>query len=217
MILGLLLGCERVYQGRAAGMRTYSLVCLSSCALTVFTGYFHFWFGGSLNLGPSDPTRVIQGIVTGVGFLGAGVIMKEGMSISGLTTSASIWLCAAIGVMVGIGFYFAAIALTLLAIFSMIMISKIEHNIPQKKILFISLKFVKDYCPEEHVMVEAALKRGYSISPNSLSVTTKDGQQEWHYIAHAIPRRKVDSLATMSNELMGYKNIESFTLTPIKN
>ena len=88
MALGLLVGYERSYHGRAAGMRTYGIVCMASAALTVFVGYPTYWYGGLLDthaLG-LDPTRVVQGIVTGVGFLGAGVIMKEGLNISGLTT-----------------------------------------------------------------------------------------------------------------------------------
>src|SRR3954470_9222061 len=101
LLLGLLVGYERAYHGRAAGMRTYGLVCMASCAITVVVGYPEFWFGGnSLPHGQSaiEATRVIQGIVTGVGVLGAGVIMKEGFNISGLTTAASIWSSSAIGI-----------------------------------------------------------------------------------------------------------------------
>src|SRR5438552_9515333 len=89
LALGLMVGYERSYHGRAAGMRTYGLVCMASAALTVISGYPELWFGA--RHGPAvaaDATRVIQGIVTGVGFLGAGVIMKEGFNISGLTTAA---------------------------------------------------------------------------------------------------------------------------------
>jgi len=120
LLLGLLVGYERSYHGRAAGMRTYGLVCMASCALTVFVGYPAYWYGGAPismvagTLSP-DPTRVVQGIVTGVGFLGAGVIMKEGLNISGLTTAASIWSSSAIGILVGVGFYPAAILLSLLS------------------------------------------------------------------------------------------------------
>src|SRR6185503_16474834 len=82
LLLGLIVGYERSYHGRAAGMRTYGLVCMASCALTVIVGFPNSWFGGAVaqHLAPVDPTRVIQGIVTGVGFLGAGVIMKEGLN-----------------------------------------------------------------------------------------------------------------------------------------
>jgi hypothetical protein len=79
LVLGLLVGYERAYHGHAAGMRTYGLVCMASAALTVIAGYPGFWFGGQVATAANvDPTRVVQGIVTGIGFLGAGVIMKEG-------------------------------------------------------------------------------------------------------------------------------------------
>src|SRR5512139_1943632 len=84
LLLGLLVGYERSYHGRAAGMRTYGLVCMASAALTVIGGYSHAWFGGNaLQASATDTTRVIQGIVTGIGFLCAGVIMREGFNISG--------------------------------------------------------------------------------------------------------------------------------------
>lgn len=103
LALGLLVGYERSYHGRAAGMRTYGLVCLASAALTVVVGYPEFWFGGRGHAASNpDVTRVIQGIVTGIGFLCSGVIIKEGFTISGLTTAASIWLVSTIGVLVGV-------------------------------------------------------------------------------------------------------------------
>ena len=94
--LGLALGYERAYHGRAAGMRTYALVCTASCAATILVAYPLQWFGGHTAGGAIpqfiDPTRVIQGVLTGIGFLCAGVIMREGMNISGLTTAASLWV-----------------------------------------------------------------------------------------------------------------------------
>ena len=98
LILGMAVGYERSFHGRAAGMRTYGLVCMASAAITIIVGYPQYWFGGLQPLvSTADPTRVIQGVVTGIGFLGAGVIMKEGLNISGLTTAASIWASSAIG------------------------------------------------------------------------------------------------------------------------
>src|SRR5262245_65915694 len=79
LVLGLLVGYERSYHGRAAGMRTYGLVCMASTGLVVICGFPTHWFGGQLgHLAGGDPTRVMQGVVTGIGFLGAGVIMREG-------------------------------------------------------------------------------------------------------------------------------------------
>ena len=87
LVAGGLIGLERTYRGRAAGMRTYALVAFGSALLVAAAQYDLV----SLTHGDGDPTRVIQGIVTGIGFLGAGVIVKEGFSVHGLTSAASIW------------------------------------------------------------------------------------------------------------------------------
>src|SRR3954465_10503646 len=134
LLLGLMVGYERSYHGRAAGMRTYGLVCMASAALTVIGGSPAHWFGGHVSqyLVSSDPTRIVQGIVTGIGFLGAGVIMREGFNISGLTTAASIWASSVIGILVGIGFYLAAMALAFFAAMIMIYLNRIEALLPSR-------------------------------------------------------------------------------------
>lgn len=108
LLLGLMVGYERSCHGRAAGRRMYGLVFMASAAITVILGYPEFWYGGHDAQGHLAsaviPAQVIQGILTGIGFLGAGVIMKEGLNISGLTTAASIWASSAIVILVGIGF-----------------------------------------------------------------------------------------------------------------
>ena len=107
---GALIGLERSYHGRPAGFRTHTLVCIASSTLMLVTMYPGRWFpdpvSGSVSV---DPTRMAQGIMTGIGFLGAGVIFKEGLTVRGLTTAASIWITAAIGILAGIGFYFPVI------------------------------------------------------------------------------------------------------------
>src|SRR5256885_4695335 len=93
MAAGALIGLERSYRGRAAGLRTYTLVALGASLLVASVQYAANW----APVGTGDPTRVVQGIVTGIGFLGAGVIIREGFSVRGLTTAASIWAIAVIG------------------------------------------------------------------------------------------------------------------------
>ena len=105
LLLGCVVGYERWYNGRAAGMRTYGLVAMASAAAISIIGYSGYWYGGQHpDITHGDMTRVAQGVLTGVGFLGAGMIMKEGLSISGLTSAASIWMSSVIGILVGVGF-----------------------------------------------------------------------------------------------------------------
>src|SRR5215475_5333267 len=115
LVLGGLIGMERTIHGRAAGFRTHALVCLASALLMMAAVYQGRWMtANAVGAITTDPTRTAQGIMTGIGFLGAGVIFKEGLTVRGLTTAASIWITAAIGILVGIGFYFAAVLGTLL-------------------------------------------------------------------------------------------------------
>ncbi len=97
--IGAAIGLEREYRSKAAGLRTMIMICLGS---TIFTEI-------SIHLGANNPDRLAANIVTGIGFLGGGVIFKDGLTISGITTATTIWICAALGMAVGAGEYFIAI------------------------------------------------------------------------------------------------------------
>lgn len=214
MLLGLVLGYERAYQGRAAGMRTYALVCMAACALTVFSGYSPQWFGGSYISGalPPDPSRVIQGIVTGIGFIGGGVIVKDGFSISGLSTAASIWTCSATGILVGVGFYGSAIILTLLSLGCMLTVPYIEGKLPQKRAIQLTVTFKEGFVPDESKIKAALQTRGYAFADNSLIVHMKKNHMQWTFSAQAIPGTPTASISTITQELSQYPGVTSFTV-----
>ena len=107
MIVGLVIGTEREYTHRPAGMRTHILVSLGACIAAV-TGELLFHHYTQLG-GTADPARLSAQVITGVGFLGAGTIMKEGASVKGLTTAASVWAVACLGIASGFGYYTLAI------------------------------------------------------------------------------------------------------------
>ena len=218
LLLGLMVGYERSYHGRAAGMRTYGLVCMASCALTVIGGYPQFWFGGHGSLiVATDPTRIIQGIVTGIGFLGAGVIMREGFNISGLTTAASIWASSVIGIMVGIGFYMSAMGLAFLSAMAMIFLYKLEAWLPSRHAVAITMRFTKDFAPRESGLRRMALSRGYEIAGGSLMIASDAGMQEWRFVAIALSKRSGATLAELSAELAVFDGIHSFQLSHARN
>ena len=218
LALGLIIGYERSFHGRAAGMRTYGLVCMASAAITVIAGYPHFWYGGQATvMVGADPTRVIQGIVTGVGFLGAGVIMREGFNISGLTTAASIWAASAIGVMVGVGFYAAAILLTLLSAASMLWISRLEGWLPSHPAIAIVMQFRADYKPQLAVLKQVANERGYDIAEGSMTINFKDGKPEWHFVAIAQGKDKGATMAELAQELTAFEGVENYYLSHARN
>jgi putative Mg2+ transporter-C (MgtC) family protein len=219
LLLGLLVGYERSYHGRAAGMRTYGLVCMASAGLTIIGGYPDFWFGGhgSVLAGAVDPTRIIQGVVTGIGFLGAGVIMREGFNISGLTTAASIWTSSVIGILVGVGFYLAAMGLAFFAAMIMIYLSNIEALLPSRHALAITMRFKKDIVPREDALRKVALQRGYEIAGGSLTIGSDNGQQEWRFVALALSKRSGAPLSELASELSAFAGIDSFQLSHARN
>lgn len=218
LLLGLLVGYERSYHGRAAGMRTYGLVCMAAAALTVIGGYAHFWFGGNtMTFSSGDLTRVIQGIVTGIGFLCAGVIMREGFNISGLTTAASLWATAVIGILVGVGFYAAAMMLAALSAVCMVWISKLEGWLPSRQAVAISLKFDKHFTPLEQALHEKANAHGYEIAGGSISISFRDGAHEWNFVAVARSRQKMGPLSALAREIAQVDGVASFQLAYARN
>jgi putative Mg2+ transporter-C (MgtC) family protein len=218
LFLGLLVGYERSYHGRAAGMRTYGLVCMASAGLTVFVGYPELWFGGHAKI-PTNPdvTRVIQGIVTGIGFLCSGVIIKEGFSISGLTTAASIWLASAIGILVGIGFYAAAILLSLLSALVMLWISKLENWLPTHHAISITLIYKQDFKPSEQDLKRDLKLAGYNIASGTFVVKANNGKSEWSFAAISRQKHADLSIPDISQKLAQFNGIESFNVSFARN
>ena len=218
LMLGLVVGYERSYHGRAAGMRTYGIVCMASAALTVFAGYPQFRYGGMHGVtAPVDPTRVVQGIVTGVGFLGAGVIMKEGLNISGLTTAASIWASSAIGVLVGVGLYSAAVLLTGLSAMLMMWGSRIEARLPSRHAIGIHLHFHADQHPDEATVGQLINACGYELASGSISITVEHGRSEWRFVAVAFDRSHGASLPSLARTLGTQAGIDRFQLSHARN
>jgi len=129
--LGGLIGLEREYHGRDAGFRTHLLVAMGACLMVFISEYFYFRYGAESELGiiRLDPTRIAAQIVTGIGFLGAGAILREGLSVRGLTTAACLWLVAGLGMAVGVGLYFPAVFATLLSLLTLWILKKVERRV----------------------------------------------------------------------------------------
>jgi putative Mg2+ transporter-C (MgtC) family protein len=217
LILGLIVGYERSYHGRAAGMRTYGLVCMAAAALTVIAGYPAHWYGGQMNSYLADPTRVIQGIVTGIGFLGAGVIMRDGLSISGLTTAASIWASSAIGILVGVGFYAAAIVLTFLSALCMMWVSRLESWLPSRPAISVTLEFRKDFVPQENTLRDVVYTHGYEVATGSFAIKSSSDKLEWRFVAIALDKRSGAAMNELASGLSTLQGVEDFSLAHARN
>src|ERR671931_1088967 len=117
--LGAAIGIERELRDREAGLRTHLLVSLGSALFTIVSAYgFHAFLASGANVVRADPTRIAAQIVTGIGFLGAGAIIRQGLSVRGLTTAATLWVVAAIGMASAAGYYWPAVVVTALTIFA---------------------------------------------------------------------------------------------------
>lgn len=127
LLLGGLVGLEREQSNHAAGLRTNILVCIGSCLLMLLSIYGFAAFVNEPNV-RVDPARLAAAVITGIGFLGAGTILFTGKSITGLTTAASLWVVAAIGLAVGAGFYFAAAASTGMVLLTLWLFNKLEKR-----------------------------------------------------------------------------------------
>lgn len=136
MVLGGLVGMERQTRGRAAGLRTNILVCLGSAAIIVaFQKLSQEFSVGAESAIRMDPARAAAGVITGIGFLGAGTIVKSQDFVRGLTTAASIWVVSAIGVTIGLGEYVIAVVLTFLVLIALYVL----HRLPVKGDHYFSL------------------------------------------------------------------------------
>jgi putative Mg2+ transporter-C (MgtC) family protein len=165
VLVGALIGFERTFHGRPAGFRTHALVCLASSLLMLVTVYQNEWMTAvPLDAIRTDPTRMAQGIMTGIGFLGAGVIFKEGLTVRGLTTAESIWVTAAVGILLGIGFYFAA-ALGALATLAILAVFRfLERRLPSEFYAHHSLTFERRAALSEPELRRLLGDHGFTIA-----------------------------------------------------
>lgn len=123
LILSGLIGLERQLHRRTAGLRTHILVCIGSCLIMLTSLYVFDIYKDKTNL---DPSRIAAGVITGIGFLGAGTIIRSGEAVRGLTTAASLWVVAGIGLAIGCGFYSAGIFATILTLTTLFLLRHIE-------------------------------------------------------------------------------------------
>lgn len=212
LLAGGIIGLERSFHGRPAGFRTHALVCLASSLLMLITMFQWAWPSNlSSDVIRTDPTRMAQGIMTGIGFLGAGVIFKEGLSVRGLTTAASIWMTAAIGVLIGIGFYFPAIFATALTLGILSFFRKIESWMPSLSYAHHSLRFDRNAVLPEEQIRKIMKEHGFNIANLSYRITEDGLYFEYRMILRSSNAHNISALATF---LLNMEQVKSFQLSP---
>lgn len=195
LILGTIIGMERESANKFAGFRTHVLVAVGSCLMMIisismpFIPYPGHYYPG---ISTGDPGRIAAQVVSGIGFLGAGAIMSSGISIKGLTTAASLWAMAGLGLACGAGLYVSAVFCTVLIFIALSYFSKLEEKVMAKKQLFtlvvlfeqdssqmweifsifnqvgISIRNTKVYEDAEGLMMELVLKKPIHVDMPSL-------------------------------------------------
>jgi putative Mg2+ transporter-C (MgtC) family protein len=196
LVAGGLIGLERSYHGRPAGFRTHVLVCVSSSMLMLVTLYQSSWYIAPLtDTVRTDPTRMAQGIMTGIGFLGAGVIMKDGLSVRGLTTAASIWMTAAIGILAGIGFYFPVLVVTTLTVAALSLFRWLERILPSYYYAHHVVRFSSAGVMDEQGLRELIAAHGFTIANMSYSMEDSGRIFEYRMVIRSRDRDNATRLA----------------------
>ena len=209
---GGIVGMERSYHGRAAGFRTHTLVALASSTLMLVAVYEGRWFSASIAESVRiDPTRMAQGIVTGIGFLGAGVIFKEGLSVRGLTTAASIWVTAALGVLMGVGLYFAAWASTALTLGVLTGFRWIEARVPANIYALHVVRFARGAVMPEPELRALVRAHGFKLAALSYRLADEGRFLEYRMSIHTTDERNLTRLA---QALQRIETVREFELSP---
>ena len=209
---GAFIGLERSFHGRPAGFRTHALVCLSSALLMVVMTYQTEWLGPvDPEYFRTDPTRMAQGIMTGIGFLGAGVIFKEGLSVRGLTTAASIWTTAAIGILFGIGFWLPAVAGTVVTFGTLSAFRWIEAKIPTQIYALHVIRFLTDKTMAEDDLRAYLTERGFSVANFSYRLEEGGGVFEYRMTLRTLDKHDFQRLAV---DLRKVDGVLEFRIAP---
>ncbi|WP_046866017.1 MgtC/SapB family protein [Microvirga massiliensis] len=214
-VAGSLIGLERSFHGRPAGFRTHALVCVASALLMLVTVYQWEWIGSvPLETVRTDPTRMAQGIMTGIGFLGAGVIFKENFSVRGLTTAASIWVTSALGILFGVGFYYPAIAATAITLVTLSLFRLVEARMPTQFYAQHLLRFRKDETLTEPEVRRLIEDHHFTISNMSYRLGENGAVFEYRMIIKTVAKENLERLAA---SLRARRDILEFRISPTVN
>jgi|SRR5688572_17026197 putative Mg2+ transporter-C (MgtC) family protein len=212
LLAGTCIGYERSFHGRPAGLRTHVLVCLASAVLMLVTVYEDFWVRtpGESRL---DPTRMAQGIMTGIGFLGAGVIVKEGINVRGLTTAASIWITAGIGVLAGVGLYVPMVASVILVLIVLGVFRWVEMRVPTLAYFHFDVRYARDGDLSEEALQDLLGKLGFSLAHFSYRL---DGANNERVLRHSMTLQTRDRTAAsrLARYLEENQTVLEFRLSP---
>jgi len=203
LVLGGLIGLERELHGRPAGFRTHILVCMGS-ALTMIIG---FQIRAGTAGAAVDPTRIAANVVSGIGFLGAGTILREGANVRGLTTAASLWVSAVIGLAAGAGDFVAAGATTALALLALVLMSLVERRLSGGKREWVVRILVADR-PGQIGRIGSALG-GLGVDIRNIRMRPRDDESVQLEVVLRLPSGRGANMAAVAAALSDIDGVRS--------
>lgn len=198
IIFGGLIGLQRERHERPAGLRTHALVCLGA---TVFTLVSYLGFSSSATL---DTSRIAAGVVTGIGFIGAGVIFRQGILVKGVTTAASIWISAAIGLALGTKLYYLAIVATIIGLVVLSFLKYLESRIIHMPLHIVKITTGEDF--EDIKEIKNALKELYpDVKSKKYELAPGSGEKIYSFHIHSrtldLPEKIIDKISKKTGVL----------------
>ncbi len=171
-LLGGIIGFEREHVHRPAGFRTHILVCVGSALVMITSEYIYYHFSSHVN---TDPARLGAQVISGIGFLGAGTIIKEGISVKGLTTAASLWAVSCVGIAVGIGFYGGAFIATAFIFITLVVAKTTQSKMSVKKSirLYVHTQIKKGEVKQLSLIIQ---EMGAKIKKTDFVSSERDGE-----------------------------------------
>ena len=210
LVAGGLVGLERSFHGRAAGLRTYALVSFAS-ALLVGIAQFLDSAPGDAN---TNVARVIQGIVTGIGFLGAGVIVKEGFTVRGLTTAASVWVVSAIGVAFGAGFLLEGAVAVVLTLGALSLLRIVEDGCTSNSTCIATLRFVDTNGATRHGFAPSSRNTASRLPISAIGSTAAADLFEYQIVMWSLDK---DAVPSLGRALLEDEAVSDFTISPSRD
>lgn len=204
-ILGGLIGLERESLNRPAGLRTYTLVCVGSALAMIVSLDMYFAYYHTVN---ADPGRIAAQVVSGIGFLGAGTIMREGATVRGLTTAAGLWVVACIGLAVGAGLYMPAIAATLICLFVLVYLVRFERKFTGLREYKALVLVVEDRPGQVGIIGSILGEMGVSIKNIQLNRMENDDELEIELLVSLPGDVAIGEVVQELSEARGIKSID---------
>lgn len=209
---GGVIGFEREYRGRAAGIRTHILVCLTSTILMLAAVYQVDWMAGTPHdVIRIDPVRMAHGVLTGIGFLCGGVIFREGFSVRGLTTAASLWITSALGILYGIGLNGLAVVGTIATLLVLAGLRLFDGRLPRERHVDVSVRYARATPPTEGEFL--ALFAGFGLTPDAV-VHKMLPDSEGIELSSTFRGKALLNVQAISERLVADPRVVAFDLSP---